>query len=135
MMIDWKWAVPAAVGILSFVVGGGVVRSWIMRAVRLSNIDDLKAVFLTRAEHDAFTRQYDAYCVRIMEDFIQPSRDFARAILQLSTASADAAAEIRFLKVSSEKTNVAIGMINDQLAELVEHSMQRRYTDPPVPPP
>jgi hypothetical protein len=126
-----KWAVGISLALLSFVLGGGVIRAWISRAVRLMKEDEDRKIFLTIKEFEAFVRSYEAWCLRLQEDFVEPSLDLVKAIMQLTGAIAD-------LKVASERNsgdirhiNTSVDRINEQLQQLVEHSMQRRATDPP----
>lgn len=122
-----KWILGSGIiGLLGFVLGGG----WPLKAYRrmsdLDLVDRMKPHFPLRGELDAHAQDDREWRERIMEDFVEPTRDLTRAVLQLTGAIAD-------LKLSSERTKDEIGRINEQLAELVEHSMQRRRGDPPEP--
>lgn len=120
-----KWILGSGIiGLLGFVLGGG----WPLKAYRrmsdLDLVDRLKPHFPLRAELDAHTEDDREWRERIMQDFVEPSRDLTRAILQLTGAIAD-------LKLSSGLMKSQIDRINDTLGALVEHSMQRRASDPP----
>jgi hypothetical protein len=120
-----KWLLPIAVSAFFGVVGGGYSWAYIKRVRGLIRVADLKDAFVTKPEFDAHSRRDDERYQRIIEDYAEPSRDLARAILQLTGAIAD-------LKVSSGLMKGQIDRINEQLGELVEHSMQRRASDPPA---
>lgn len=120
-----QWILGSGIiGLLGFLFGGG----WPLKAYRrmsdLDLVDRLKPHFPLRVELDTHAQDDREWRERIMEDFVEPTRDLTRAVLQLTGAIAD-------LKLSSERTKDEIGRINEQLAELVEHSMQRRSGDPP----
>lgn len=129
--IDWKWALPAAVGVLSFVVGGGVVWRFAARVKGLIAVDDMSTHYWSRPEQEAFQREYNQWKDRVHEDFLQPFRQQTAALFQQSVAIAEHGKTLQYVCASQDQTNVAIGKINEQLAELVEHSMQRRASDPP----
>lgn len=109
------------VGIL---VGGGVMRAWFMRAWHLTSIEDLKPTFLTNIEFNAFVRSYEEWKTRVHEDFLQPFREQTRALYEQSAAIAKHAETLEHVRGD-------MGEIKEQLKELVEHSLQRRASDPP----
>jgi len=123
-----KWLIVTAIGVAGFLLGGG----WPVKAYRrmgdLDLKDRLKPGFPTREEFDAHVQDDREWRERIMEDFVEPSRELTKAILQLTGAIAD-------LKLSSERNKDEIKRISEQLAELVEHSLHRRASDPPANPP
>lgn len=129
LSVTAQWILGSGIiGLLGFLFGGG----WPLKAYRrmsdLDLVDRLKPHFPLRVELDAHAQDDREWRERIMEDFVEPSRDLTRAILQLTGAIAD-------LKVSSGHMKGQIDRINEQLGELVEHSMQRRATDSPEPVP
>jgi hypothetical protein len=111
------------VGMLGFVLGGGWPLKVYRRMSDLALVDRLKPHFPLRVELDAHVQDDREWRERIMQDFAEPTLDLTKAVLQLTGAIAD-------LKVSSGHMKGQIDRINEQLGELVEHSMQRRASDP-----
>jgi hypothetical protein len=85
---DWKWLASIAVSVFFGAVGGGLVWKGGWRVIRLLGTDDYQKSFVTRAEHDAFVRSYEAWKQRVHEDFLEPFRTQTQALYNQGIAIA-----------------------------------------------
>lgn len=130
MTEDEKWIVGVGLTLLGIFIGYAA-RAY-SRVKSLIDKDEMSKEFWTRREQEAFQRMFDAYCLRIHEDFLQPFRQQTQVLFNQSVAIAEQGKTLQHVVAAQDRINDAMDRMNEQLAELVEHSLHRRATDPPA---
>lgn len=97
MTASLQWAIGLSLGVLSFAFGGGWLWKTVRRAQRLTDADQLREFFPTRAEFDAHLREESAWRQRLQEDFMEPLRRQTDTLQQHAIAMGAQAEALRHL--------------------------------------